>query len=179
MPPSSPGPLPKVPLSLSRPEYDLLVRRVRCQTAPLSEVHRAQIVLRDPRRWPDAAIARHVHLAENPARLRHRQYAEEPEHSLADRSARAGLAATPTSTAPPSLPPPANSPRDGGPLSRFSDADIAQEIHPELPAAPSRSTIVRWLSANSLRPGRHRCWKFPRDPNPKVSFYQFVDRVIA
>ncbi len=176
MPPSSPGPLPKVPVSLSRPERDLLARRVRCRTAPLREVQRAQIVLLAARRWPNAAIARHLHLAENTVRLWRRRYADDPKHGLADRPRpgrprrysdidRATVIAFACEL-------PA---RRGLPLSRFSHADIAREIHAELPAAPSRSTIARWLRTNSLRPWRYRYWKFPRDPNFRPQAEEVID----
>ena len=49
-------------------------------------------------------------------------------------------------------------------MSRFSHSDIAREIARELRPAPSRSTIARWLRADSLRPWQYRYWKFPRDP---------------
>ena len=39
MPPSSPGPLRKVPVSLSRPERDLSARRVWCRTAPCANLN--------------------------------------------------------------------------------------------------------------------------------------------
>ena len=75
MPPSSPGPLPQVPVSLSRPERDLLARRVRCRTASLREVQRAQFVPLAARRWRNA---------ENTVRLWRRRYAEDSVPGLAD-----------------------------------------------------------------------------------------------
>jgi hypothetical protein len=50
-------------------------------------------------------------------------------------------------------------------LSRLFHSDIAREIHSELPTAPSRSTIARWLRASALRPWNFRYWRFPRDPH--------------
>jgi hypothetical protein len=51
------------------------------------------------------------------------------------------------------------------PLSRFSVADIRQEVLDQgLVAQISGATIWRWLSKDALRPWRHRRWIFPRDP---------------
>ena len=139
---------------------------VRCRTAPLREVPRAQIVLLVDRGWPNAAIARHLHLAVNTVRLWRRRFKEDPEHGLEDRP-RSGRPriytdvdhATVVALAC-ELPA-----RRGLPLSRFSYADIAREIRREMPHAPSRSTIARWLRSDALRPWRFRYWKFPRDPH--------------
>jgi hypothetical protein len=53
------------------------------------------------------------------------------------------------------------------PLSRYSLSELAAEAADALgPAdAPSRSTIWRWLLEDALRPWRHECWIFPRDPH--------------
>jgi transposase len=52
------------------------------------------------------------------------------------------------------------------PLSRYSLSELALEaatISGDAP--PSRSSIWRWLMQDALRPWRHRCWIFPRDPH--------------
>src|SRR6516162_3476580 len=55
--------------------------------------------------------------------------------------------------------------RKGLPLSRFSIADIRQEVlNQGLAAEISGATIWRWLSQDAIRPWRHRSWIFPRDP---------------
>ncbi len=129
-------------------------------------MERARIVLLAARGWRNAAIAHHLHLAVNTVRLWRRRFVEDPERGLEDhprpgrprrysdldRAAVIALAC--------GLPA-----RQGLPLSRFSHPDIAREIARELRPAPSRSTIARWLRANSLRPWQYRYWKFPRDPN--------------
>ncbi len=54
----------------------------------------------------------------------------------------------------------------GLPLSRLSVADIRQVLLSEDAVdAISSSTVWRWLDADSLRPWRHHCWIFPRDPD--------------
>jgi len=52
------------------------------------------------------------------------------------------------------------------PLSRLSVADIRQVLLSEDAVdAISPATVWRWLDADALRPWRHHCWIFPRDPN--------------
>jgi transposase len=52
------------------------------------------------------------------------------------------------------------------PLSRYSLSEIAAEVTNVLgtDGGPSRSSIWRWLLQDALRPWRHQCWIFPRDP---------------
>ena len=60
----------------------------------------------------------------------------------------------------------------GVPLSRFSSADIAEEIvRRGIVAQISGSTVWRWLHDDALRPWYRRSWIFPRDPDfqPKAN----------
>jgi hypothetical protein len=51
------------------------------------------------------------------------------------------------------------------PLSRLSSREIAQAaVEQGIVAQISGTTVWRWLSADAIRPWRHRCWIFPRDP---------------
>lgn len=53
----------------------------------------------------------------------------------------------------------------GVPLSRLSCADLAREVcRSGIAATISGKTIWRWLHEDAIRPWRHRCWIFPRDP---------------
>lgn len=53
----------------------------------------------------------------------------------------------------------------GVPLSRLSCADLAREVcRSGIVATISGKTIWRWLHEDAIRPWRHRCWIFPRDP---------------
>jgi transposase len=58
-------------------------------------------------------------------------------------------------------------PADRGlPLSRYSLGELAAEAANVLAAPPpSRSSIWRWLMQDALRPWRHHCWIFARDPH--------------
>jgi transposase len=53
------------------------------------------------------------------------------------------------------------------PLSRYSLSELAAEAAHVLGTVggPSRSSIWRWLMQAALRPWRHECWIFPRDPH--------------
>ena len=54
----------------------------------------------------------------------------------------------------------------GVPLSRLSNADIAQQaIHKGIVASISGATIWRWLSNDAIKPWQYRSWIFPRDPD--------------
>ena len=54
----------------------------------------------------------------------------------------------------------------GIPLSRFSNADIAQEvIRSGIVASISGATVWRWLSNDAIKPWQYRSWIFPRDPD--------------
>jgi transposase len=53
------------------------------------------------------------------------------------------------------------------PLSRYSVSELAAEAANLLntEVSPSRSVVWRWLMQDALRPWRHHCWIFPRDPH--------------
>jgi DDE superfamily endonuclease len=56
--------------------------------------------------------------------------------------------------------------RSGLPLSRFSLAELRQEVQAQgLVAQVSGVTLWRWLSQDAIRPWRYRSWIFPRDPH--------------
>jgi len=55
--------------------------------------------------------------------------------------------------------------RLGLPLCRLSLSEIRREVITQGSVAEiSGATLWRWLSADALRPWRHRSWIFPRDP---------------
>jgi hypothetical protein len=54
----------------------------------------------------------------------------------------------------------------GAPLARWSVAELASHVRRSgLVASISDTTIWRWLDEDAIRPWRHRCWIFPRDPD--------------
>ena len=53
----------------------------------------------------------------------------------------------------------------GVPLARWHCGDLARAaVDQGIVAAISDTTIWRWLSADAIKPWRHRSWIFPRDP---------------
>jgi hypothetical protein len=66
--------------------------------------------------------------------------------------------------------------RSGVPLSRWSRADLRRAVLEQgLVAEISGTTIWRWLSADAIRPWRHRSWVFPRDPDFAVNGGRILD----
>ena len=64
-------------------------------------------------------------------------------------------------------------------MARWSVSELRREaIAHGIVAQISGTTLWRWLSQDALRPWRHRCWIFPRDPNfaakagPILDLYQ-------
>ena len=55
--------------------------------------------------------------------------------------------------------------RRGLPLARWSLTELRRHaVAQGIVAQISGTTLWRWLSQDALRPWRHRCWIFPRDP---------------
>ena len=66
------------------------------------------------------------------------------------------------------------------PLSRLSLSEIRREVITQgLVAEISGATLWRWLSADALRPWRHRSWIFPRDPDFATKAGRFLISMIG
>jgi DDE superfamily endonuclease len=66
--------------------------------------------------------------------------------------------------------------RRGLPLARWSLAELRREaVAQGLVAQISGTTLWRWLSQDALRPWRHRCWIFPRDPDFAIKAGRILD----
>lgn len=64
----------------------------------------------------------------------------------------------------------------GLPLSRMSTADVAREVRRAgIAASISDKTVWRWLLEDAIRPWRHRCWIFPRDPDFRSKAGRILD----
>jgi DDE superfamily endonuclease len=62
------------------------------------------------------------------------------------------------------------------PLSRLSLSEIRREVIAQgWVAEISGATVWRWLSADALRPWRHRSWIFPRDPDFSTKAGRILD----
>jgi len=55
-------------------------------------------------------------------------------------------------------------PGEDAPLSRRSGADVHRLVIQRGICEASRSTILRWLAADAIRPWQYRSWIFPTDP---------------
>jgi hypothetical protein len=109
-------------------------------------------------------------------------------NGASDSPSRAFLASSPSlgAAVPPSFPPSVvvqvKAPacelphRSQLPLSRLSLSEIRREVITQgLVAEISGATLWRWLSADALRPWRHRSWIFPRDPEFAVKARRILD----
>ncbi len=66
--------------------------------------------------------------------------------------------------------------RRGLPLARWSLSELRREAMAHgLVAQISGTTLWRWLSQDALRPWRHRCWIFPRDPAFAIKAGRILD----
>jgi len=66
--------------------------------------------------------------------------------------------------------------RHGLPLAHWSLSELRREaIEHGLVAQISGTTLWRWLSQDALRPWRHRCWIFPRDPAFAIKAGRIID----
>ena len=64
----------------------------------------------------------------------------------------------------------------GTPLARWHCPDLARAaVDQGIVAAISETTIWRWLSADAIKPWRHRSWIFPRDPAFAVKAGRVLD----
>lgn len=64
----------------------------------------------------------------------------------------------------------------GTPLGRWHCADLARAaVDQGITASISDTTIWRWLSADAIKPWRHRSWIFPRDPDFAVKAARVLD----
>ncbi len=55
-------------------------------------------------------------------------------------------------------------PSQGAPLSRRSGADVHRLVIERSICEASRSTVLRWLREDAIRPWLYRSWIFPTDP---------------
>src|SRR6266487_61432 len=156
-----------VPVTLTAAERKTLKKRVRGAKTAWRDRQRAQIVLLAARRWPTAAIAGRLSIAEDTARKWRGRFAARGLDGLADaprcgrprrisaaeRAAICSLACQlPAAT--------------GVPLSRWTGPDLAAELASRGLTGPvSASSILRILAEHPLKPWQYRSWIYPRDPD--------------
>jgi len=166
-----------VPVTLTAAERKALKKRVRGAKTAWRDRQRAQIVLLAARRWPTAAIAGRLSIAEDTARKWRGRFAARGLDGLADaprcgrprrisaaeRAAICSLACQlPAAT--------------GVPLSRWTGPDLAAELASRGLTGPvSASSILRILAEHPLKPWQYRSWIYPRDPDFAAKAKMIVD----
>ncbi len=166
-----------VPVTLTAAERKALKKRVRGAKTAWRDRQRAQIVLLAARRWPTAAIAGRLSIAEDTARKWRGRFAARGLDGLADaprcgrprrisaaeRAAICSLACQlPAAT--------------GVPLSRWTGPDLAAELASRGLTGPvSASSILRILAEHPLKPWQYRSWIYPRDPDFAAKAKVIVD----
>ncbi len=166
-----------VPVTLTAAERKTLKKRVRGAKTAWRDRQRAQIVLLAARRWPTAAIAGRLSIAEDTARKWRGRFAARGLDGLADaprcgrprrisaaeRAAICSLACQlPAAT--------------GVPLSRWTGPDLAAELASRGLTGPvSASSILRILAEHPIKPWQYRSWIYPRDPDFAAKAKVIVD----
>jgi len=147
-----------------RAELESVSRRA---TAPFRLVLRARIVLLAADGVPNCAIAERLGICADTARKWRRRYCEQGLDGLAD-APRPGRPRVFPATVVAEVKAlacelPAVS---GRPLARWTCPELARHAAASgVAAAPSASTVRRWLADDALKPWQHRSWIFPRDPH--------------
>jgi transposase len=155
-------------ITLTTAQRQQLTRWARAATTPQRLARRARIILGSAAGLGTRRLAQQERMSRTTVQRWRARF-------LADGCA--GLHDRPRAGRPTVLPPTTRAlvialacerPADRGvPLSRYSLSDLAAEANQVLggEAGPSRSSIWRWLMQDALRPWRHECWIFPRDPH--------------
>jgi transposase len=159
-----PGRLPS-PVVLGAAEDRKLTRIARGHTSPARDKLRAQIVLAAAAGYSNAAIARRLHTSQNTVRKWRGRFAAQGLAGLVDRE-RGGrpprfteLQRAQVKALACELPA-----TRGVPLSRWSTADLADEVVAAgIVEDICAATIARWLAGDAIQPWRYQSWIFPRD----------------
>jgi transposase len=167
-----------VPVTLTAAERKILKKHVRGAKTAWRDRQRAQIVLLAARRWPTAAIAGRLSIAEDTARKWRGRFAargldrladaprcERPRRiSAAERAAICSLACQlPAAT--------------GVPLSRWTGPDLAAELASRGLSRAGLGVLRScgsWPSTPSS-PGEYQSWIYPRDPDFAAKAKVIVD----
>jgi transposase len=163
-------------IALSYPERTHLEAVVRKATASQRDAFRARIVLLAARGFNNTQIGQRLSCTRKTVRKWRNRYADSFRAGLADKP-RPGrpriydetIRALVTAIA---CELPANR---GLPLSRFSSADIHDQVAQELVPCPARSTIAAWFKQAAIRPWTVASWVTPRDPQFKQKAARVCD----
>src|SRR5258708_18654369 len=166
-----------VPVRLTAAERRIWKKRVRGAKTAWRDRQRARIVLLAARRWPPAAIASSLSIAEDTARkwrgvaargldgLADAPRCGRPRRiSAAERAAICSLACQlPAAT--------------GVPLSRWTGPELAAELAGRRLTGPvSASSVLRILAEHPIKPWQYRPSHHPRDPDFAAKAKRIADR---
>jgi transposase len=153
-------------VTLSDADRAELRRRACCYSAPHAEVVRAKIVLLAADGLENTVIAARLDVHVGVVCRWRKRFAEEGMSGLADRRRSGRPRVFPAAVVAEVKAMACEPPEDRDvPQSRWSTADLAaQAVKEGLVESVARSTVQRWLDADTIRPWRYRSWIFPRDP---------------
>ena len=155
-------------ITLTAAQQQQLTKWARAGTAPQRLARRARIILGSAAGLGTRRLAHQERMSRTTVQRWRARFLADGCDGLQDRPRRGRPAVLPPTTRALVVALACERPADRGvPLSRYSLSELAAEAAQVLgsEAGPSRSSIWRWLLQDALRPWRHECWIFPRDPH--------------
>jgi transposase len=152
-------------IRLSDEERSELERVASLRKAPYREVQRARLILYAADGASNAETTRRLDMSAKSVGRWRRRFCKERLEGLKDKQ-RTGR---PSRFSPEEVTEvkavACEPPGEGVPLSRRSAADVHRLVIERGITDGSRSTIVRWLTEDAIRPWLYRSWIFPADPD--------------
>src|SRR5437764_1977144 len=157
---------PRAIIVLTATEQQELSKWERAATTPQRLARRARIILGSAAGLGTRRLAQQQHLSRTTVQRWRARFLAAGCDGLQDRPRRGRPRVLAPTTRALVVALACERPADRGlPLSRYSLAELGAEAASALATPPpSRSSIWRWLLQDALRPWRHHCWIFPRDP---------------
>jgi transposase len=158
---------PAAMIVLTAVEQQKLTRWERAATTPQRLARRARIILSSAAGLGTRRLAQQERMSRTTVQRWRARFAATGCDGLQDRPRRGRPSVLAPTTRALVVALACERPADRGlPLSRYSLGELAAEAANVLATPPpSRSSIWRWLMQDALRPWRHHCWIFPRDPH--------------
>jgi DDE superfamily endonuclease/Homeodomain-like domain len=157
---------PAAMIVLTAVEQQKLTRWERAATTPQRLARRARIILGSAAGLGTRRLAQHERMSRTTVQRWRARFVARGCDGLQDRPRRGRPSVLAPTTRALVVALACERPADRGlPLSRYSLGELAAGAATVLATPPpSRSSIWRWLMQDALRPWRHHCWIFPRDP---------------
>lgn len=154
-------------IALTVLQHERLTSWARAATAPQRLARRARVILRSAAELGSRRLAQQERMSRTTVQRWRARFAAAGYDGLQDRPRCGRPSVLPPTTDALVIALACERPADRDvPLSPYSLSEIAAEVANVLGSdtGPSRSSIWRWLIHDALRPWRHQCWIFPRDP---------------